>query len=193
MIRLALIATALLVPALALAHPHKPKTPEPDIADKPVMTQEVEELSERIDKKLSKHKLRIARSAARLKRNMEKDTRTAKGDISEELDAVADMLEDAFAEDGLFRDLAAMMGDFAEDIDIDTDNGKTVLRFDGATVGQIQTHKNRNSDDRVSISGLGKNLTLERETIVKNGKSKTRIVIEMDGEDEVEITLPEID
>ena len=150
-------------------------------------------LAEKVDEKLSKHKVEIARSAARLKRKIDKGQANSDGDISEELEVMADVLEEAFAKDGLFRDLAAMFSDFAEDIDVDTDDGKTVLRFDGATVGQIEHSTSRDSEDSLSISGLGKNLTLDRQTIVKDGKSKTRIVIEMDGADEIDIILPELD
>jgi len=189
MFRLALLPVLLLVPSLAYGHPDKPEQDSVEI----ITAEETDELSDKIDEKLSKHKLSIARSAARLKRNLEKDTKSADSDMSEELEAVADMLEEAFSKDGLFRDLTAMLGDFAEDIDVESHDGKTVLKFDGAKVGQIETHKSRDSEDRLSISGLGKNLTLDRETIVKDGKSKTRIVIEMDGEDEVEIVLPKTD
>ena len=150
-------------------------------------------LAEKIDEKLSKHKIEIARSAASLKRQLDKGQAKSDGDLSEEIEVVADLLEEAFSDDGLFRDLAAMFSDFAEDLDVETDNGKTVLRFDGAEVGQITHSKSRDSEDSLSISGLGKNLTLDRETIIKDGKSKTRIVIEMDGDNEVDITLPKLD
>lgn len=159
----------------------------------PVPADESDVLIEKVDEKLSKHKIEIARSAARLKRKLDKSQAKADGDVSKEIEAVADVLEEAFAKDGLFRDLAAMFSDFAEDIDVDTDDGKTVLRFDGATVGQIEHSKSRDSEDSLSISGLGKNLTLDRQTIIKDGKSKTRIVIEMDGADEIDIILPELD
>ena len=159
----------------------------------PTAETDVDILSEKIDEKLSEHKLEIAKSTARLKRKLEKGQAKADGDVSEEIEVVMDVLEEAFAEDGLFRDLAAMFGDFAQDLDIDTDDGKTVLLFDGAKVGEIARSKSRDSEDSFSISGMGKNLTVDRETIVKDGKSKTRIVIDMDGEDEIDITIPNLD
>jgi hypothetical protein len=151
---------------------------------------EVEILSEKIEEKLSDHKIDIAKSTARLKRKLEKGQAKADGDISEEIEVVMDVMEEAFAEDGLFRDLAAMFSDFAQDIDVDTDNGQTVLSFDGAKIAEIKKEKSRDSEDSFSISGLGKSMTIDRETIVKDGKSKTRIVIDMEGEDEIDITLP---
>ena len=162
-------------------------------AEPPTLNEETEILIEKIEDKLSDYKVDIAKSTARLKRKLEKGQAGADGDISKEIDVVMDVMEDAFADEGLFRDLAAMFGDFAQDLDVETDNGKTVLVFDGAEIGQIEHKKSRDSEDRISISGFGKYFTLDRETVVEDGKSKTRIVIDMDGEDEIDITLPEFD
>ena len=159
----------------------------------PTVETDAEILAEKIDDKLSEHKIEIAKSSARLKRKLDKGQAKADGDVSEEIEVVMDVLEEAFADDGLFRDLAAMFGDFAQDLDVETDNGKTVLVFDGAKIGEIEHKKSRDSEDSISISGLGKYFTLDRETIVENGKSKTRIVIDMDGDDEIDITLPSLD
>ncbi len=159
----------------------------------PSVDPEAEILMEKIEDKLSDHKLDIAKSSARLKRKLDKGQANAGGDVGEDIEVMMDVLEEAFAEDGLFRDLTAMFADFAKDVDVDTDGGTTTLSFDGAIIGEIQREKSRDSEDRVSIYGLGKYLTLDRETIVKNGKSKTHIVIDMDGEDEIDITLPQID
>jgi len=152
-----------------------------------------EALAEKIDEKLSEHKVEIAKSTAKLKRKLEKGKAAANGDVAEELDVVMDVLEEAFSKDGLFRDLSAMFGDFASDLEVVTDDGSTALIFDGTTVGQVKREKSRDSEDRFSISGMGKNLTIDRETIVKDGKSKTRIVIDMYGVDELDITLPSVD
>ena len=84
-----------------------------------------------------------------------------------------------------------MMGDFAEGIEMDSDGGETTISFEGAKIAQIKRKKSRDSEDHFEISGLGKNLTIDREEIVKDGKSKTRIVIDMDGDSEIDITLPE--
>ena len=81
--------------------------------------------------------------------------------------------------------------DFASDVEVESEDGVTVLSFDGATVGKIERSKKRDSEDSLSISGLGQNMTLDRETVVKDGKSRTRIVIEMDGDEDIEIDLPE--
>lgn len=159
----------------------------------PTETTDANILAEKIDEKLSEHKVEIAKSSSKLKRKLEKGQAAAKGDVAQEIEVVMDVMEDAFAEDGLFRDLSAMFGDFASDLDVVSDDGTTTLIFDGAKVGQVQHEKSRDSEDRFSISGLGKNFTFDRETVVEDGKSKTRIVIDMNGEDEIDITLPSID
>jgi len=159
-------------------------------AEPPTVENNAEVLMEKVEETFSKHQLDIAKSAAKLKRTME-SAKSKTGDVGADLEVMADVLEDAFAEDGVFRDLAAMFSDFASEIDVDTDNGKTVLRFDGTEVGAIEHHTSRNSEDSFSISGLGKSLSMGRETIVEDGKSKTRIIIDMEGE-EIDITLPEL-
>ncbi len=152
---------------------------------------DTEVLAEKIEEKLSDHKVDIAKSSARLKRKLESDLAKSNGDISEDIEVAMNVLEEAFSDDGLLRNIAAMFGDFAEDIEVETDGGDTTLLFDGAKVAQIQRKTSRDSEDRISISGLGKNLSIDRETIVKDGKKKTRIVIDMDGENEIDITMPE--
>jgi len=187
MFRPIFVTSLLLMPALAFAHPPE-KDVEIIIIEDDVISGEA--LSDKIDEKLSKHTVTIAKSMSKVKRNLDKNQERADGDFSEEVEAVAQALEEVFADKGLFKDLTIMFSDFASDVDVDSEDGVTVLKFDGATVGKIAKSKSRDSKDSLSISGLGQNLTLDRETIVEDGKSKTRIVIEMDGGDEIDITLP---
>lgn len=186
MIRFFLTASFLAFPFMTTAYAQDTDAADVDLA-------ETEALSDKIDEKLSEHRVAIAKSMARVKRNLDKNADAADGDFSEEVEAVAQALEDVFADDGLFKDLTIMFTDFADDVDVQSADGVTILSFDGATVGKIERSKKRESEDSLSISGLGKNLTLDRETIVKDGKSKTRIIIEMDGGDEIEIDLPSSD
>ena len=162
-------------------------------AEPPKLDPEADILIEKLEDKLADHSVDIAKSSSRLQRKLERGKANADGDVEKEIGVMMDVMEEAFSEDGFFRDLAAMFGDIAKDLDVDTDNGKTTLSFDGAKIAQIEQESSRDSEDRVSISGLGRSLTMDRETIVKNGKSKTRIVIEMDGDDEIEIVLPDMD
>jgi len=121
---------------------------------------------------------------------MEKTQNSARESLDKDLEGVADVMEEVFAEDGVFREFTGLLSAFAKDIDFDTDNGKTVLSFDGTEIAQVQHKSSRDSEDHMSISGLGKSFTFDRKTVVENGKSKTRIVIDMDGKDEIDITVP---
>ncbi len=190
--RFVLTSAILMVPVAAMAHPHEIEEKDADVEI--IIDDETingEDLMDKIDKKLSKHSVEIAKSMSKVKRDLEKHK--GDGDFSEDMEIVADALEEVFKEDGLFRDLTAMLSDFAEDVDLESDGDATVLKFDGATIGSIARSKKRDSEDSLSISGLGQNLTLNRETIVENGKSKTRIVIEMDGDKDIDVILPDLD
>ncbi len=156
----------------------------------PVVEDNSDILMEKIEEKLSDHTVDLAKSTARLKRKMEKAQKAAGESLDDDLEVMADVLEDVFADDGIFRDLSAMFSDFAKDIDVDTDGGKTTLKFGGTDVAQIQHKSSRDSEDSISISGLGKSFSMDRKTVVKNGKSKTRIIIDMNGDDEIDITVP---
>lgn len=192
MFRLLIPLLALSLPVSAMAHPHDKDEDEKEveiiILDEDVMSGE--ELTDKINEKLSKHRVEIAKSMSKVKRNLDKNEGKSDGDFADEMETVAEALEEVFAEDGLFRDLTVMMTDFASDVDLESNDGVTVLKFDGSTLGKIERKKSRNSEDSLSISGLGQNLTLDRETVIENGKSKTRIVIEMEGADGIDITLP---
>jgi len=123
-----------------------------------------------------------------------------------ESDAVADLLEksQALAEDAkvkakaggeaiidseMISRMADLLGDFAARVEVERGEGDgSAIWFDGDEV--VRFKRDRNVDDRLSMTGLGKNLTVERETVIKDGKARTRIVIEMDGGEDMEIDLP---
>ena len=107
----------------------------------------------------------------------------------EELKEAARELEQAIQESDAISELADMVAAFASNVEVKKDGEGATLLFDGEKLMTIAREKSRDSEDRLAISGLGKNLTVERETVVEDGESKTRIVIEMDGTDEVEIEL----
>ena len=159
----------------------------PVFAEPPQDNTEAEILAEKIENKLSEHKVGIAKSSSRFKRKLETGLSKSDDDVSENIEVAMDVLEDAFSEDGLFRNLAYMMGDFAESIEMDSEGDDTTISFEGAKIVQVKRKKTQNSDDQIEISGLGKNLTINREEIVEDGKSKTRIVIGM----EIDGKLPE--
>lgn len=109
----------------------------------------------------------------------------------EDLTNAAREMEEAIAESGLLSDMAEMLAEFADDVEVRKGkSGGTALMFDGEEMLRFDLDRDASSEDRLSISGLGRNLTVDRETVRENGKTRTRIVIEMDGGDDVEIDLP---
>ena len=112
----------------------------------------------------------------------------------DELTDMAKDLEAAIAESGVLSDMARMLSDLAEEVEIERgESGGTALRIAGEEMLRFKLDRNRSVDEALSITGLGRNLTVERETIVEDGKTRTRIVIEMDGGEDVELALPERD
>ena len=112
--------------------------------------------------------------------------------LGEDLKEAARELETAIAESGLLSDMAEMLAEFAEDVEVKKDDADGMrLLFDGDEMLRLKVDRDMDRDERVSLSGLGRNMTVERETLVVDGKTRTRIVIEMDGADGVEVELPE--
>ena len=54
-------------------------------------------------------------------------------------------------------------------------------------MGRLKVDKD--TDESFDIEGFGRNLTIDKKVIRKNGKTKTRIIIEMDGDEEFDIDL----
>lgn len=117
------------------------------------------------------------------------DARTKTDDKVDDIRAAADAMSDLLADSDVFTDMADMVTELANDFELeDGEDGTKIFLFDGKEMGRFKHESDKN--DRMKIGGLGQNLSIERETYVKNGKTKTRIVIEMDGGEDVEIDLP---
>lgn len=183
--------------APAFAHPHKTDTPNtveatkawPNFGDEDEDTMSLEDLSDTLDARMNLHSKDLKASGERMKSRMLEFKSEGKDHAADDIRGAAKALEAALGESGILSSLANVMADFAEDIELETDDaGAAVLRFDGKTLGKIKREK---SDARsLQIQGLGKDLSIERETFIRNGETKTRIVIEMDGGDEIEIKTP---
>lgn len=136
----------------------------------------------------------MAKHSAKMERSLEKAKKNGRmveldGDIksADDIREAARAIEDMISESGMMSNLADMMIDLAGDFDIEESDGGVSLNFDGKRMGRIK--RSRNSDDSLDIEGFGRNLTIDKKVIRKNGKSKTRIVIEMDGDEDVDIEL----
>ncbi len=189
----------------ALAHPHdddiakeksKAEKSWPYFGKKAVKKVERDEsdslsasdFAERMEKRMEKHSEKLEHSLDKAK---ERHAFKFKGDVdsADDIREVARALEDAMAESGILSSLADMMVDLAEDFDVENTEDGLSLKFDGDRIGRIKIDRERHSEDRLDLEGFGRNLTIDKEIIKENGKTKTRIVIEMDGDEEIEIDL----
>lgn len=120
--------------------------------------------------------------------NVEREFRWSGEDFPQALENLKSDLMDS----DILNDLTESVNEFAAKIEIERSDGKgTAFFFDHEEMLRFKRDRDAHDDDRISISGLGRNLTLDRETIVEDGQTRTRIVIEMDGGEEVEIDLPD--
>ena len=67
----------------------------PVFAAPPEGNTETEILAEKIEDKLSEHKVEIAKSSSRLKRKLEKGLEKSDGEVSEDIEVAMDVLEEA--------------------------------------------------------------------------------------------------
>lgn len=96
---------------------------------------------------------------------------------------------EALADSDVIANMSELLNDFATRVEVEQGEGAgAALWFDGDEV--VRFHLDSDVDDRVTITGLGENLSVARETVITNGQTRTRIVIEMDGGDDVEIDMP---
>jgi hypothetical protein len=113
-------------------------------------------------------------------------------DLREKAEALADKAReqgDALIDSELMTSMSEALEALAARVDVEKGEGKgTALWIDGDEV--VRFRGDRTVDDTLRVTGLGQNLSVERETLIKNGQTRTRIVIEMDGGDDVKIDLP---
>ena len=107
----------------------------------------------------------------------EKRVRVYKFKSGDEMREMSKDVEKMIVESGMLSNLADMLADFAEDIEIEKGDKSFSLRFNGDTLGKI----NQDEEDRVVLKSMDKEMTVEKETYMKDGKTRTRIVIDMDG------------
>lgn len=84
---------------------------------------------------------------------------------------------EALIESELITSLSDALDGLAARIEVEKGEGNgTALWIDGDEFVRF----NGGDDTVLSVTGVGKNLTIDREIIIKDGKTRTRIVIEMD-------------
>ncbi len=98
----------------------------------------------------------------------------------ESLREAARTVQNLLAESGILENLADVVIDLAEDIELEDTGGGMRLSFNGQRLGGFSMDED---NDTLSIETLGNNTTIEKEVFMENGKKRTRIVIETDSDD----------
>lgn len=145
------------------------------------------EFAARLEKRFEKHseKLERALSEAESKNSFLQEDREIKN--GEDIKDAARAIEELISESGVISELADMMLDLADDFDVETSDGGVSLKFDGERIGRVKVKRDKHTESAFDVEGFGRNMTVEKEVIKRDGKTKTRIVIEVDGDEEFDI------
>ncbi|MGJ8558803.1 MAG: hypothetical protein ACSHX3_01065 [Litorimonas sp.] len=113
-------------------------------------------------------------------------------ELREKSKALADKAREsgeAFVDSEMITNMSDLLTDLAARVEVEKGEGSgTALWIDGDEV--VRFNRDHGMDDTLTVTGLGQNLSVERETVIKNGKTRTRIVIEMDDGEDVDIDFP---
>lgn len=147
------------------------------------------EFAERIEKRFKNHSEKVEKSfkSAESKNSFLREGREIKN--AEDLRDAARAIEDLISESAIISSFADLMLDLAEDFDIERSDGGLALKFDGDRIGRVKVKRDKHTDSSLDVEGFGRNMTIEKEVIKRGGKTKTRIVIEVDGDEEFDIDL----
>lgn len=97
----------------------------------------------------------------------------------EDLREAARYIQNMLAESGVLENLADIVIELAEDIEIEDIGEGMRLSFDGKRIGGFSMDE---ENERLNIETMDSNTTIEKETFIENGKKRTRIVIETDSD-----------
>ena len=193
---------------VAMAHPHTPENDTPSAKTerswpyfgKKAKEQKEElesrsesltasEFAQRLEKRFAAHSNKFERALekAESKNEFIREGREIKN--ADDIRDAARAIEDLVSESGLISSLADMMLGLAEDFDVEATDDGLSLKFDGDRIGRVKVRRDKHTDRSLDVEGFGRNMTIEKEVIKRNGKTKTRIVIEVDGDEEFDIDL----
>ena len=194
------------VSSLAFAHPHKDdlktETPKTDWtwpyfgkADKELSSSDNDksmsgsEFASRLEERFEKHSEKLERALEDVenKNSFLKENREIKN--GDDIREAAREIENLISESGLISGLADMMVELADDFDVEASDGGVSLKFDGERIGRVKIKRDKHTESALDLEGFGRNMTVEKEVIKRDGKTKTRIVIEVDGDEEFDIDL----
>lgn len=199
--RIILPLVLLALSPLAAAHPHS-KTPEAEppkksyiwpyfgkkaANDKTDSSLLGAEFADRLEQRLKTHTDKIEQSLkkAEAKNEFLNSDREIKN--ADDIRDAARAIEELVAESGVISSLADMMLSLAEDFDVETTDEGIALKFDGDRIGRVNVKRDKHAQSTFDVEGFGRNMTVEREVIERGGKTKTRIIIEVDGDEEFDV------
>lgn len=201
----AIVPIALLaMSSVALAHPHKEdSTPKADKTERvwPYFGKKAQDAEDddktmsgsdfaaRLEKRFKRHSDKIEKSLKDAEAKNEFLSEDRKIENTKDLREAAEAVEELLAESGLISSLADMVIGLAEDFDVETTDDGLSLKFDGDRIGRVKVKRDKHTESALDIEGFGRNMTIEKEVIKRDGKTKTRIVIEVDGDEEFDIDL----
>ena len=202
-----IIPIALLaISGIALAHPHKEDTPEEaaktervwpyfgkkkqDKKDtKATKTLSASDFASRLEKRFEEHTDKMERSLKKAEAKNDFISKNREIKNAEDLRDAARAIEDLISESGVISSFADMMLDLAEDFDVEATDEGLSLKFDGDRIGRVKVKRDKHIESSLDVEGFGRNITIEKEVIRRGGKTKTRIIIEVDGDEEFDIDL----
>jgi len=120
-------------------------------------------------------------------KSVEKRVRIYKFKSGDDMREKSKDLEKMIVESGVLSNLADMIADFAEEVEVEKSENSFSFRFDGDTLGEVS----RDNDDRVVLKSMDKEMTVKKESYTKDGKIRTRIIIDMEG-DGSDVNLDEV-
>lgn len=164
--------------AVAADHPHK-QTTESDMAN----------FADKLNERLSEYETidTEVETADNDGKAVEKQVRIYKFKSGDEMREKSKDLEKMIVESGVLSNLADMIADFAEDVEVEKSENSFSFRFDGDTLGEMR----RDEEDRVVLKSMDKEMTVKKESYIEDGKTRTRIIIDMEG-DGSDVNLDEV-
>lgn len=204
--RILIPITILALSGLAFAHPHnedsssetpkterswpffgKTKNDKKDAQDTKALS--ASDFADRIENRIEKHTDKIERSLKEAETKNDFMGKNREIETADDLREAARAIEDLISESGVISSLADMVLDLAEDFDVEATDEGLSLKFDGDRIGRVKVKRDKQTESSLDVEGFGRNMTIEKEVIKRDGKTKTRIVIEVDGDEDFDIDL----
>ena len=202
--RVIIFIAILAMSGLTWAHPHKDvaeseakkterswpyfgKQKNDEKAAQDSKTLSASDFTARIERRIAKHSDKIEKSFKDAEAKNDFIGKDRKIQNANDLRDAARAIEDLISESGVISSFADMMLDLAEDFDVEATDDGLSLKFDGDRIGRVKVKRDKHSESSLDVEGFGRNMTIEKEVIKRDGKTKTRIVIEVDGDEEFDI------